>query len=294
MRTILLVAMLLLSLAVPVGASTPATAAACSNTVTVDEFRFDNTTVDAAANDSATVETQNVEVRVEQASGFIRVHGKNPNGYCVRFTVQIDRQIVDPAELGDVDSTNGSTTAEWHAIRDFQRDETFTSVGFTLSPGEEATFAASDLRVKSLSWTGTAKSTGGSWWESLSNFSLEDDEALEQRQYTFSAANNSTYVTVSLRNESTGRSVDDWQAMYRTGSNGWRPISTESDEPVFYRKVGDETIQFVFNDRDAEVRFTANPDMGDKVGYQLDSYSTGWGDLLDIGPFGDDDDEDSS
>lgn len=290
----ILAALFVCSLLAPVsvGSAAAATTPECSTTVTYDEFRTDNATVDAAANDSATVEKQNTLVRVEQATGFIRVDAENPNGYCVQFEVQIDDRVVGPAELGDVDSNNGSVTAEWHAIRDFEADETYTSVEFTLAPGEEATFAASDLRVKSLAWTGTVASTGGSWLDQVTNVSLDgDDEPLEKRQYTFSAENNSTYVTISLENESTGRSVDEWQAMYRTNSNSWTPISTDSTEPVFYRKVGDQNIQFVFNDQDAEVRFTANPNWRDDLGYQLDSYTSGWDSLLDLNPFSDDEED---
>ncbi len=294
MKARILATLLVLSVLSPLALAAPtsATQSECSTTVTYDEFRTDNTTVDAAANDSATIEKQNTLVRVEQATGFIRIDAENPNGYCVQFEVQIDDRVVGPAELGDVDSNNDSVTAEWHAIRDFEADETYTSVEFTLEPGEQATFAASDLRVKSLSWTGTVTSTGGSWFDQLTNFSIgSDDEPLQKRQYTFSAENNSTYVTISLQNESTGRSVDDWQAMYRTPSNDWTPISTDSTEPVFYRKVGDQNIQFVFNDPDAEVRFTANPTWRDDLGWQLDSYSSGWDSLFDLNPFGDDEED---
>ncbi len=287
-RTIsLAIVLLVATLTVPLGAA-PATAATtaqtqedCSNRAVYDAFRFDNETVDAAANGSATASAQNTEVRVEQATGFLRINASNPNGYCVEFHVNIAPKIVSPAELGDVDSNDGNATAGWHAVRDFDRDETFTQVEFTLGPGETATFAPSTIRVKSLSWTGEVKDTGGDWWDSISNISFGEEEDLEKRTYRFSAANSTETITVSLQNESTGKVVEDWQAMYRTSNEtSWRPVSTDSQEAVFYRDVGDHRLQFVFNDPDAEVRFTARPTQWDKMTHQWESWEAGT-DVLD-------------
>ncbi len=273
----LVVVLLVATLTVPLGAA-PATATQqdCSNRVVYDAFRFDNATVDAAANGSTTATAQNTEVRVEQATGFVRINATNPNGYCVEFQVNLAPEIVSPAELGDVDSNDDTRTAGWHAIRDFERDETYTQVVFTLGAGETATFAPSKLRVKSLSWTGDVKDEGGSFWESVSNYSFGEEEELKKRTYRFSAENTTETITVSLRNESTGKAVDEWQAMYRT-SNGteWRPVSTDSQAPVFYRDVGDHRVQFVFNDPDAEVRFTAQPTRWDKATYEWESWAAG-------------------
>ncbi len=276
----LVVVLLVATLAVPL-ATAPATASTatqqdCSNRVVYDAFRFDNETVDAAANGSATATAQNTEVRVEQATGFVRIKATNPNGYCVAFQVNLAPAIVSPAELGDVDSNDGNRTAEWHAIRDFDRDETYTQVVFTLDAGETATFAPSKLRVKSLTWTGDVKDEGGSFWESVSNYSFGEEEDLEKRTYRFSAENTTETITVSLRNESTGKAVDEWQAMYRTSNeSSWRPVSTDSQASVFYRDVGDHRVQFVFNDADAEVRFTAQPTRWDKATYEWESWAAG-------------------
>jgi len=275
-----LVAVLLLATAAPtlaVPATATTTQSDCSTRVTYDAFRFDNATVAAAANGSATVRAQNTEVRVEQATGFLRINASNPNGYCVEFQVNIAPAIVSPAELGDVESTNGNRTAGWHAVHDFERDETYTQVVFTLGPGETATFAPSTVRVKSLSWTGEVKDTGSSWWESISNVSVgEEEEDLEKRTYRFSATNTAETVTISLQNESTGKVVEEWQAMYRTSNaSSWRPVSTDSQAPVFYRQVDDYRVQFVFNDADAEVRFTARPTRWDKVQHQWESWNAG-------------------
>jgi len=276
----LVVVLLVATIAVPLGAA-PASASTtaqqdCSNRVVYDAFRFDNATVDAAANGSATATAQNTKVRVEQATGFVRINASNPNGYCVEFQVNLAPKIVSPAELGDVDSNDGDRTAGWHAIRDFERDTTYTQVVFTLGAGETATFAPSKLRVKSLSWTGDVKDEGGSFWESVSNYSFGEEEELKKRTYRFSAENTTETITVSLRNESTGKAVDEWQAMYRTSNEtGWRPVSTDSQAPVFYRDVGDHRVQFVFNDPDAEVKFTARPTRWDKATYEWESWAAG-------------------
>jgi len=279
-RVGVLVAVLLVATVAPTLAALPATASTqsdCSTRVTYDAFRFDNATVDDAANDSATVTAQNTEVRVEQATGFLRINASNPNGYCVEFRVNIAPAIVSPAELGDVESTDGNRTAGWHAVHDFEQDETYTQVVFTLGPGETATFAPSTVRVKSLSWTGEVKDTGGDWWDSISNFSISDEEEdLEKRTYRFSATNTTETVTISLKNESTGEVVDEWQAMYRTSNaSSWRPVSTDSQAPVFYRQVDDYRVQFVFNDPDAEVRFTARPTRWDEMQHQWESWNAG-------------------
>lgn len=273
---VLVIAMVTASIGAVVPTTTATTAQSdCSNRVVYDTFRFDNETVDAAANGSATTRVQNTEVRVEQDTGFVRVNATNPNGYCVEFSVRLDEKIVSPAELGDVDSNDGSVTAEWHAIRDFERDETYTEVVFTLPANSTASFAPSTIRVKSLAWTGTAKDKGGAWWESISNFSIGEEEDLQQRTYTFSG-NESETVTISLRNGSTGRTVDEWTAMYRTSNeSGWAPVSTDSEAPVFYRTVDEHRVQFVFNDPTAEVRFTANPTAWDKAQHQWDSWTAG-------------------
>ncbi len=286
----LVVVLLVATLAVPIGPTAGATASTqtdCSNRVVYDQFRFDNATVDAAANGSATASAQNTEVRVEQATGFLRVNATNPNGYCVEFHVRIDEAVVSPAELGAVESNDDSVEAEWHSVRDFDRDETYTEVVFVLPAASTATFAPSKVRVKSLSWTGTATDAGGSWWESISNVSIGDDEEekLQQRTYRFSAANSTETITVSLRNESSGKSVEEWQAMYRTSNeSAWKPVSTDSEAPVFYREVSEHRVQFVFNDPDAEVRFTAEPTRLDKAKHEWESWQGGTdvlGDLLD-------------
>ena len=286
---LLLVVLVLVSTVATVGLGTVTaqeteSSTSCSTTVVHDAFRFDNSTVAQAANGTATASKSNTKVTVEQTTGFIRVKATNPNGYCVKFHVQIDEEVIAPAELGEIDAISSNTTASWHATRDFEREETFTEVVFTLGPAESVTFAPSEARVKSLSWTGTVESKGASFWQNLTDIEFfKDDSDLEKRSYTFSPENNSTsIVTISLKNASDGRTIKEWQALYRPREGDWKPISKESEKPVFYRKVDEHRIQFIFNDPDAEVKWTANPNWRDKADYQVKSYLSGLGDLKDI------------
>lgn len=263
------------------GTSTPASMAApsCENSVVHDAFRVDEDTISAAANGTATSTASNTRVRVEQATGFIRLNATNPNGYCVKFQVELASDVITPAELGYVDSLDGNTTAVWHAVHDFNASATYTSVTFTLPAASTATFAPSEARVTSLAWTGDVKAAGGSLWNRIADIDIPyvgDDGELDQRTYTYSPTNNSTtIITVPLENESDGRRISDWQAMYRTPDQGWTPLKENSNDAVFYRKVDETTLQFVFNDRQAEVRFTANPTLRDQLDYDLKSYLSG-------------------
>lgn len=268
---------LLVSVLLPVAAGpVRAQESQCSNAVTYDQFRFNNETVAAAANGTATATAKNTEVRVEQAPGFVRVQGTNPNGYCIQFRVRLNASIVSPAELGEITANEGNISAEWHAVRDFERDVTYTEVVFTLPAGSKATFAPSEVRVKSLAWTGDAKSAGGSLWDSLSDFSIGDPPTLEQRTYRFNATSDTDTITVNLKNGSTGQEVEEWQAMYRTANQtGWTPVSTDSESAVFYRRIDAHQIQFVFNDATGEVRFTANPSVLDKADHSWDAWWSG-------------------
>ncbi|ADB63917.1 hypothetical protein Htur_5029 (plasmid) [Haloterrigena turkmenica DSM 5511] len=272
----------------PIGATMPATASTmtmtddqpeCETTVTHDAFRTDNETVTAAQNGTATSTVDNTDVSVDTDVGFVHLNAKNPNGYCVRYVVEMSPDVIDPADLGHIDANNGSETATWRAIHDFDADETYTEVEFVLQGGEEATFAPSKLRVTSLKWTGTAKNATNGWLPQvdLSLGSLFGDGDLEQRQYTLSAENNSEdSVSVSLANESLGKEVSEYQAVYRTDDGRWTPVGTDTGDPVYKSESGDgSVVNFHFNDADAEVEFTANPTAVDKAKHQYRSYLSG-------------------
>lgn len=281
-----LLVVLALAPAVPgTGAFTARGASDCSTTVVHDAFRFNEELINATADGAGESISDNTRVRIEQDTGFVRLNATNPNGYCVAFEVHIDRQVVSPAELGEIEAINSNTTADWRAVHDFKRDETYTSVEFTIGPDSSARFAPSQIRVKSLAWTGKAEAKGSSMFDRLSNFSIGDEPKLEKKTYTFSPSDNDTssIVTVPLENTSDGRTVTDWQAMYRTPSSDWQPVEQDGNAPVFYRTVDDNQVQFIFNDKSAEVEFVAEPDWSDEAQYQWRGYTSGWDKLTSLG-----------
>jgi hypothetical protein len=295
LRTLALLALVVLAPlvgAVPAAAATasPASGATtfdheqptCETTVRHDAFRHDNDTVTALDNGSETSVRSNTEVTLDTNVAFVQLDARNPNGYCVRYVVEISPDVVTAAELGHIDAAEGEQTAEWQAIHDFEADETYTEVSFVLGAGENATFAPSQLRVRSLKWTGevTNKTSGV-----LPNFDLGSllGGDLEQREYTFEAPNDSDSVPVSLTNASTGKTVDEYRALYRTGDGDWNPVTTDSTAPV-YKDERDDVVTFHFDDDSAEVRFTANPGPIDKARHQWHAYTAGWDGIRDMIP----------
>lgn len=285
-------ALCLLLVLTPIAAATPATASAvtdeqpqCETTVTHDAFRTDNATVADATNGTATSSVDNTEVSVDTNVAFVHLNAKNPNGYCVRYVVEIGPEVIDPADLGHIDANNGSEEATWRALHDFDADETYTQVEFVLEGGEEATFAPSKLRVTSLKWTGTAKNATSGLLPDIGLGSIFGGGDLEQRTYTLTAENSSDTVSVALSNESLDKEVAEYQAVYRTDDRGWTPVETDSDDAVFLREAdGGDVVEFTFNDPDAEVEFTANPSALDKARHQYRSYLSGADWIRDLIP----------
>jgi len=266
----------------PLGAATPAAAQSdettCETTVTHDAFRTDNATVTAATNGTASSTVENTEASVDTNVGFVHLSAENPNGYCVNYVVEISPAVIDPADLGEIEANNGTETASWQAIHDFDTDETYTKVEFTLEGGESATFAPSKLRVTSLKWTGDAKeATSGILPDIDLGFgAIFGDSDLEQRKYTLSPENSSgDTVSVALSNDSLDKEVSEYRAVYRTGDDGrWIPVGTDSSDPV-YKDEGEGAVTFHFDDTDAEVEFIANPTVVDKATHQYRAYIAG-------------------
>lgn len=287
-RRLCLVCLLLVAtVATPVAGAATASASAsttssasCETTARHDAFRLDAETVNASANGSATSSLLNTQVQVEQATGFIRVNGSNPNGYCVRFVVEVAPEVVSPASLGTIDSTNSNHTATWRAVHDFNGSETYTEVEFVLGPGERAQFAPAKARVAALSWTGTAKDTAsGLLGDTDIDIPYIGDSTndLEKRSYEFSPEENgTTIITVPLQSEDGNQSIDEYHAVYRTDTQSWRPVGTDSSAPVFKRELeGGQAVQFQFNDPSAEVKFTANPTWTERRKHDWTAYWSG-------------------
>jgi hypothetical protein len=276
----------LFAFAIPATATTPApentqaAAEECSTTVEHD-WPLRNATAEEYNNSSKVSDVvQNTKVTIEHTDGFYRVDAENPNGYCVNFIVRIHRDIIPPTELGTVSSVNDTTTAEWHDITDFESQDAYTEIEFSLGGGEQAMFAPSAPAVVVPAWRDERKREAkGVLAEIASLIDIEspfddDTENLKTKEYTFSKPNDTDYVTVRLENESTGQSIDDWYAVEREedSSEPWNPVTQDSSSAVFYRIVDDGTkLQFTFNDPNTTVRFTANPEATDTFSYELES-----------------------
>jgi hypothetical protein len=253
------------------------TSVACDQGVGHDAFRSSDAVQVVNETGEATSSADNTEVRVEDVTGFIRLHASNPNGYCVAFTVEISKEIVAPADLGAVDSLDENTSADWRAVQNLSSGALYTQVTFVLPPGGEATFAPSTVRVESLSWTGKARNASSGLWSSLFG---EDD--LEERQYDITPENGEDAITIPLTSDD-GRTVEDWQATY-TVDGETRPITQDANAPVYYTET-DEGVTFHFNDPNATVHFTANPTWVERRGHDVDTYTSGWEAIGDLLPF---------
>jgi len=225
----------------------------------------------------------NTRVKVVDESGFVRVHADNPNGYAVRFIVDIPADVAPPAELGDVASVDGADVdADWYVRQDLSTGTHHTRVEMTVPAGSNTTIAPSKPRIMTLAWTGDAQKTGESLLDKVSN-----SGDLEKNSYTIRKPSNSSTVSVDLENPETGEVVDEHQAMWRDGEDGtWHPVTNDEEDPVYVTE-GDGRVEFHFN-RDVEVKFTVNPGPLDKTEHAARSYAAGWkvvGDVLDSLPF---------
>lgn len=272
---LLLICSLMLSGVAP-GVSSAAAQESCSE-VTVDAFRVSNSTIaELNKTGSATVREQNVRVTVEETESFVRVRTHNPNGYCTRVSVEISREIVSPAELGEVDAAapeGSNISAEWSAMHSLADDELYTDVTYRAPAGVEGLlFAPSQLRVRSLSWTGEAERDANTTLSTLREL-IGAKEDLDKSEYEFAPNSSGDTITVSL-SSSDGRQVEEWHALYKTESGEWAPVEQETAAPVFYtEREGENMVKFHFNNQ-TKVKFTANPGIREKASYQMESYQS--------------------
>lgn len=261
------------AVAIAPGAAAPDSSSACNQGVTHD---LTSATAIDEYNESgaATSTVSNTDVEVEDATGFVKIHASNPNGYCNAFTVSISSEIVAPADLGTVDSNEEHVGAKWRAIQNLSSGNVYTEVTFTLEAGETATFAPSKVRVQSLSWTGEAKESGGSILSSVSGWF--GDKTLDKREYEIAPTNGTDAVTIQL--ERGDDRVDEWLATYSVGDGPDRDVTTDASQPVYYTE-SESAVTFRFNDDRATVDFTANPKMHEKLGHSGKSYLSGLNDI---------------
>lgn len=260
--------------------------------VVYDEFRTDAGTVESVnTTGSAQAIKQNTRATVEESDAFVRVGLENPNSYAVAFEVQISDDLVKPATLGTVRAVDtDGVTADWQAQHDFEAEETHTRVTVVVPAETNVLFTPSQLRVKSLSWTGEAERSAETLRERVTK--LWDDDRLEQRTYEVNG-DEGEIVTIDLENPKTGDRIEDWQATYAlAGDDDARPtpLAEGTGEPVFYRPIenddGDvDAIQVTFNEA-GTVSLTVEPTATERFGFEVTSYRSSVFGGVEWGPFG--------
>jgi hypothetical protein len=281
-----------MSFAAAAAISSAQSSSSCS-TSPVDHtaFRNDTATVDTLANDSAASSTvSNTRVTLEPTDAFYRLTAENPNAYCVRFRLEVSGEAMEAAQIpGTVRSNDRNHTATWDARHDFDAEETYTIIEFTLPAETTAEFAPSRYRVIGLSWSSSASTKAESIWERLQPDSLKP--TVEERHYTIheGGGEGQQVVSVPLRNPSTGESVEDYQLMYtQDGGETWQSVPTDTDAPVYKQELESGTeVRLTFNE-EATVELTVEPTVVDTVRRDIRNYRAGLGDLPGLGDlFGD-------
>jgi len=257
--------------------------------VVYDEFRTDDTVVENAnTTGSAQVIKQNTRATVEDDDAFVRLGLENPNSYAVAFEVQLSEEIVRPATLGTVRATDtDGVTADWQAQHDFEAEETHTRVTVVVPAETDVLFTPSQLRVKSLSWTGEAEQSAETLRERVTT--LWEDDRLEQRTYQVTGSEGEI-VTVDLENPETGDRIEEWHATYTlAGDEAARPtpLAEGTGEPVFYRPIenGAGLVEGDLNRVHGAVSLTVEPTTTEKLGFEMTSYRSSVLDGFEWGPF---------
>ena len=259
--------------------------------VVFDEFRTDDAVVESVnTTGSAQVTKQNTRATVEEDDAFVRVGLENPNSYPVAFEVQISNELVKPATLGTVRAVDTEgVTADWQAQHDFEAEETHTRMTVVVPAETDVLFTPSQLRVKSLSWTGEAEQSAETLRDRVTK--LWNEERLEQRTYEVTGSEGEI-VTVDLENPETGDRIEEWHATYTLAGDATprpTPLAEGTGEPVFYRPIENDdgevdAIQVTFNEA-GTVRLTVEPSATERISYEMTSYRSSVLDGFDWGPF---------
>ncbi|WP_135306361.1 hypothetical protein [Haloarcula amylovorans] len=286
--------LLLVSMVAPVAGqtATETSTTQCSTSVYYDAFRTDQSVINAT-NDSgsASATKQNTRVTLNETEVVHRLTAENPNSYCVNMTVDISDEILPAATLGDVESVDGETTAQWSDVTDFDTQSSYTEVSFTVPANATVTFAPSRPTVFFPAWRDERKRDAQGILERLSDYSPfgddnESDEGLSKRVYYFNASESET-VTVRLDHpNSSAERIEEWNAVYRLSKDDpWRPVDTDTEDPVYYSTPGPDKVRFVMEDENAQIEFRANPTMKDEALAEVRSYKRSWLDLTSFLPF---------
>jgi len=168
------------------------------------------------------------------------------------------------------------TTADWQAQHDFEAEETHTRVTVVVPAETDVLFTPSQLRVKSLSWTGDAEQSAETLRERVTK--LWEDDRLEQRTYEVTGSEGEI-VTVDLENPETGDRIEvarHLHARRRRSGETHPPLAEGTGEPVFYRPIENDdgtvdAIQVTFNEA-GTVSLTVEPTTTEKLGFEMTSY----------------------
>lgn len=286
LRTLFLATLVVLSIVAMVttfAGTASADENACTTTVVHDEF-LTNQTLQQQVGDGGrlTTITENTKVAIAEDGGFYRVTGTNPNAYCVRFVVQVGALAIPPTNMpNEVEAINSSHTATWQAVHNFSADQSYTRIEFTLPADTTAQWAPNKYRVMTLSWTSKSTRKSASFVDRVTS-KVTGPDLLEEKTRTITV-NESTTVTVPLVHPETGERIQDWQASYSTDGENWVVVPDSTDQPVYVRTIeGGDAVQFTFNDPEATVRFTANPNSIDKLQQDVDAFTSGPAKLPDL------------
>jgi len=143
-------------------------------------------------------------------------------------------------------------TADWQAQHDFEAEETHTRVTVVVPAETDVLFTPSQLRVKSLSWTGEAEQSAETLRERVTT--LWEDDRLEQRTYQVTGSEGgSSRSTSKTRDGRPDRGVARHLHARRRRSGETHPARRGTGEPVFYRPIENDdgtvdAIQVTFNE----------------------------------------------
>ncbi|MDS0280085.1 hypothetical protein NDI85_20065 [Halomicroarcula sp. S1AR25-4] len=290
--TLLVAGLLLVATVGPVAGQTETATPTeqCSTDVYYDAFRTDQSVINATNDSGSTsVSKQNTRVTVNETEAFYRLRAENPNSYCVDMTVDIADAVLPAATLGEVESVDGETTAHWTDVTDFDSQSAYTEVSFTVPANTTVTFAPSRPTVFFPAWRDQRKRGAEGLLDRVTGLSpFGDDEAeadLSKRTYYFNASESET-VTVRLDNpNASDQRIEEWNAVYRLSEDDpWRPVDTDTADPVYYSTPSEDKVRFVMTDSNAQIEFTANPTYTDEALAEYRSYKRSWLDLGSLFP----------
>lgn len=260
----------------------------CETSIYYDEFRTNQEVVDEAnESGSAAVVKQNTRVKINDSDAFYRITAENPNSYCVEMTADVSEEIFPPTNLGEVDSLDKKTVARWTDVHDFETQTAHTELTFTVPANSTVKFAPSKPTVFLPAWRDSQKREAEGLLDRVTDYSPfgDDEEGLEKRVYTFNGSDrNSVPVRLDNPNESEQR-IEEWNAVYRLSPDEpWKPVDTDTEDPVYYRELGDDKVEFVMNDNNAVIEFRANPTTKDEIVDDVRSYRRSFHDLSSFWP----------